>query len=126
MVQAAQVHEAPVTGDEILARCVHSWSVLRGTEVLVCAAIVECAPHRAKVWSVVSEAAGPHLYQISRIALQEMKKLPYTRLEATVDCEFEAGHRWMKVLGFELEAERMRLFSDDKRDHALYARIKNE
>ena len=41
----------------------------------------------------------------------------------TVDCEFEQGHRWAKMLGFTMEAERMRAYRPDGGDVALYARV---
>jgi len=45
------------------------------------------------------------------------------RIEMTVDCDFPQGHRWAKMLGFTMEAERMRGYRPDGGDCALYARL---
>jgi hypothetical protein len=46
------------------------------------------------------------------------------RIEMTVDCDFPEAHRWAKMLGFTMECERMKYYSPDGRDCALYARIR--
>jgi RimJ/RimL family protein N-acetyltransferase len=48
---------------------------------------------------------------------------PYRRIEATVDVGFKQGHRWIKMLGFELEGY-MRAYRPDGADMLLYARVK--
>jgi RimJ/RimL family protein N-acetyltransferase len=47
----------------------------------------------------------------------------FKRVEAYVDANFEAGHRWITMLGFEREGY-MRAFSPLGDDAVLYARIK--
>lgn len=80
---------------------------------------------RAYVWSLISkDVKVSNFLAVHAHAKAFIAGLPFRRLEAGVDCDFEAGHRWAEALGFELEAGRMRAFQVDGRDCALYARVK--
>ncbi|NBN64127.1 hypothetical protein [Pannonibacter tanglangensis] len=79
--------------------------------------------NRAICWALLGENAGPYFVQIHRAVQRFLKVQPYRRLECTVAADFHAGHRWARMLGFHLEAERMRAFDAAGKDHALYARI---
>jgi len=86
--------------------------------------VVELWDNRALLWSFIDRRAGPHFISVHRATKMFLETLPYRRIEAECDCEFAAGHRWLKKLGFEMEAPRMRAFRIDGGDSALYARVK--
>lgn len=93
-------------------------------KVLACMGWIRIAPGRSAVWAYVDRDAGKHFRGIHRLAQQVVASVKDRRVEAEVDCDFEQGHRWMKLLGFDCEAPRMRAASSNGGDMALYARVK--
>jgi len=61
---------------------------------------------------------------VHRLVHYVLDNCPLRRVEAYVDFEFEPGHRWARMLGFKLEAPRMKCHRPDGGDSALYARIR--
>lgn len=103
-----------------------AFTALDGEVVLGCGGAAELWPGRACVWSLLSESAGPHMMAITRAVRGFILQLPHRRIEALVDCDFEAGHRWARLLGFKCETPLgMRSFTPDGRDVCLYARVQN-
>jgi len=92
--------------------------------VVACAGILPQWEGRAVTWAYLDERAGEHMTALHRAVKRYLDACPIRRIEATVDCEFEAGHRWARMLGFQLECERMRAYRADGGDSALYVRIK--
>lgn len=89
-------------------------------------AIALCAPlweGRAEATMLISKDAGKHFKFIHKRIVEIMDNLDYRRYEATVDIGFKEGHRWMKLLGFEIEGY-MRKYRPDGADMVLYARVK--
>jgi len=102
-----------------------SFTALDGDEVLCCAGIVTMAEGRGVAWAYRSQNIGHRMVSVTRAARKHMIGVcKHFRIEMHVDCDFEAGHRWAKMLGFEKECDRMRAFTPDKRDCALYAMVK--
>jgi RimJ/RimL family protein N-acetyltransferase len=66
---------------------------------------------------------GRYLVSIHREAQKFLERMPFRRIEAHVDVGFEQGARWMKMLGFELEAYK-RAFRPDGADMLEFVRIK--
>jgi RimJ/RimL family protein N-acetyltransferase len=71
---------------------------------------------------LISEAAGQHFFMIHKAVRRALLFHNYRRVETAVASDFEQGHRWMSMLGFEREG-RMRAFTPDGRDCDLYARV---
>jgi len=92
--------------------------------IVACAGILPQWQNRAFGWSFIAADAGRHFTYIHRAVSAFLDRVPVRRIETTVDCEFAAGHRWARLLGFSLEAERMRGYRVDGGDCALYARVK--
>ena len=92
---------------------------------LVCCGAVEHWQDRAYVWTFLSDKITPRNFRSvhawGRLFLAE---LPFRRIEASVDVDFDAGHRWVLSFGFKLEAPRMQCFDPAGRDHSLYALVK--
>lgn len=93
---------------------------------LACAGAQEYWPGRALVWSFLSAEVDRRTFLLLHTeAKRFLEGLPMRRLEAAVDVNFEAGHRWVKALGFELEAPLMRKFHVDGRDVSGYALVRS-
>ena len=79
--------------------------------------------NRATAFALLSDDSGPHFKAIHSAVVEFLDNAPYRRIEATVDVGFKQGHRWIKMLGFELEGY-MRAYRPDGAVMLLYARIK--
>ena len=93
-------------------------------KVMACAGLHVYWPGRAEAWAYVSKEAGPHMVAITRAVKAFLKLHDDKRIEAVVDLEFADGLRWIQLLGFELEAPKMRRYAPGGRDCALYALVK--
>jgi RimJ/RimL family protein N-acetyltransferase len=79
--------------------------------------------NRALAWTLISDSAGPHFRNIHKAVLRMLEVSDFRRIEANVDVGFEAGERWMKLLGFKYEGY-LTAFRPDGADMLMYARIK--
>ena len=80
---------------------------------------------RGMAWAYISKHAMAHSFIPVHKAVKRFLDQCYLhRIEMTVDCEFAEGHRWAHMLGFRLEAVRMRGYRPDGGDCALYARVR--
>lgn len=105
---------------------VEAYTALIDGEPIAIAGLIELWPGRAMAWSFLGEKAGPHMLALTRVIGRFLKMCEHARIEAYVDPTFEAGHRWMELLGFERETPgAMRRFTPDGRDQTLYARVKH-
>lgn len=59
---------------------------------------------RWQIWSVMGENSGRWMFQLTKMGLAFVKSLEGHRIDATVEADFKAGHRWMRMLGFAPEA----------------------
>jgi RimJ/RimL family protein N-acetyltransferase len=91
--------------------------------VVGCSGVVEQWENRAIAWALLSDWSGKHFVKIHKAVKRFLDSTDYRRIEAFVDAEFEQGHRWVNMLGFEREGY-MRSFNPDGRDAVLYARIR--
>ena len=92
--------------------------------IVVCSGIVPIWMGRAMAWAYLAPDAGQHFLAIHREVKRFLDNCYLQRIEATVDIDFEQGHRWMKLLGFKLEAPCMRAYRPDGGNCSLYARIR--
>lgn len=90
------------------------------------AGIVMCHPQRALSWALLSAMGPQQFLPVHRGVKAFLDRQTIRRIEANVDVSFPQGHRWIRALGFELEAPRMRAYSPEGRDYALYSRINEE
>lgn len=101
-----------------------AFSALVGDTVIGCAGVVPVWAGRAVAWSLLAWNVGPHFVHVHRAVARFLDQCEFRRVEISVDCEFAEGHRWARLLGFEMEAERMRGYRPDGGDCALYARVR--
>jgi hypothetical protein len=101
-----------------------SYTAIDGGEVVACGGLGEVWPGRAMAWSLLSENIGRRILGVTRAARALIDTSPYQRVEIEVAVDFEQGHRWAKMLGFQLEAPVMRKVLLDGSDASLYAKVK--
>ena len=111
-------------GFEYMVRDHFAISGWLGPKCLMAAGIVGLYKHRAVAWALVGADAGPYLRQLTNKVRDALDISPYQRIEMLVDYQFDAGHRWAKMLGFEVEAEKMRMSGFYGNDETMYVRIK--
>lgn len=92
-------------------------------QILAIAGVEPQWENRAIAFALISGAAGPYFRAIHSAVAAFLDHTPYRRIEATVDVGFEQGHRWIKMLGFEIEGY-MKAYRPDGADMLLYARVR--
>lgn len=125
-LQPAQAYCQSQITPEVLADVaeLEAYTALVDGEPVAIAGLIEMWPGRAIAWSFVGANAGPHMVRITRAVERFLGLCEHRRIEAYVDPNFEAGHRWMRLLGFDRETPGvMRAFTPDGRDQVLYARV---
>lgn len=102
----------------------NSYTALYDGVPIGAAGIIHQWTGRSLAWAFISNT-GPQMFLPFHRAVKHFLDGCYVqRIEMTVDCDFPAAHRWARMLGFKMEAERMRHYSPDGRDCSLYARIR--
>lgn len=97
-----------------------AFAAITPERVLCCAGLLRVHDGRAVAWALLGNDIAPFLRGIHRATLRLFRLSGYRRIETTVERDFEQGHRWARLLGFEVEAECMAGFGEDGRDHTLY------
>ena len=100
-----------------------AWTAEDEGRILAIAGVEPQWENRAIAFALISGAAGPYFRAIHSAVYDFLNSTPYRRIEATVDVGFEQGHRWIKMLGFEIEGY-MKAYRPDGADMLLYARVR--
>jgi hypothetical protein len=101
-----------------------SFSILDGDEVLFVGGVLHAWEGRGIAWCFLAADIGTRFTGVHRHVKRYFELMDYPRIEAQVQLYFEQAHRWMKMLGFELECPRARAFFPDGSDAAFYAKVK--
>lgn len=110
---------------EMLESSGGGFSGLVDCRVVACVGCSEVWPGRAVAWALVSKHAGRHMVPIHRAVSGYLMASKHRRIEAWVDDGFDAGSRWMEMLGFTCETPLpMQGFRPDGGACFLYARVK--
>ena len=107
---------------EALARG-DAWTAETGDRIIGCAGIVMIGLH-GTAWAMLAHDAGRFFIAIHRAVKRGLDSCPARRIEMHVDVNFEEGHRWARLLGFQQEAPRLRAWLPDGGDVSLYARVR--
>jgi hypothetical protein len=109
---------------EALGRSGWAYTGMDGDTPVGCAGVINVWQGRGICWAYLSASLSSHRFlEVHRAVSRFLETCYVQRLEMTVDCDFEQGHRWAEMLGFEMEAERMQAYRPDGGDCALYARV---
>jgi hypothetical protein len=100
-----------------------SYTAMLDNEPIGAAGIVPVWTGRAMAWSFISQTGPQNFLKCHRAVKHFLDGCFVQRLEMTVDCDHAEAHRWAKMLGFKMEAERMVAYAPDGHDVALYARV---
>jgi len=102
----------------------NSYTGVEGGKVICCGGVIPLWVGRSMMWSYLSKDAGKHIISIHNETRRFLDDCYVQRMEATVDVGFAQGHRWMRMLGFKMEASCMKAYRPDGGDCSLYARVR--
>lgn len=104
----------------------YAWSGLVDERIAGVGGILPQWRGRAVAWALISERLTAHSFLRAhhkvRTVLADAHRDGWRRIETTVDAGFDAGHRWVRALGFTPEGL-MRAYSPEGRDHVLYVHL---
>lgn len=100
----------------------NSWTAVVDGAPVVCAGTLKHWEGRHMAWAYLARESGPHMLWITREVKQRLAAVS-GRIEMTVLASFLAGHRWARLLGFEIETPLMRRYGPDRADHVGYVRF---
>ena len=105
-----------------------SYSLINNGVTLGCGGILHKWGSVALCWTWISEMGPKNFIRFHREAVEcvETALEHYDRLELYVKAGFTEGHRWAKILGFQLEVPNMKKALQDGSDAALFVRIAGE
>ncbi len=92
-----------------------------GEKILGIGGIVLSHDERGEAWGIVAPGVRSEFIKIHRAVKGYLAVATLRRIEAVVHTDYAPGHRWVKALGFELEAPCMKAHSLQGKDAALYA-----
>ncbi len=101
----------------------NSWTGVADGEIVACAGTIRLWQGRYQAWAHMSEKTGKHMRWLTREVRRNLDGLK-GRIEMTVQHDFEAGHRWAKLLGFTVETPLMPKFGPDGSAHTGYVRFR--
>lgn len=91
--------------------------------IVFCGGAIELTHRSGLMWAVLSPLAREHMLRLHRATGRYIDTLRYERLEATVEKGFDAGCRWLTLLGFALEGESPG-YGDQGETHLRYGRVR--
>lgn len=104
---------------QVLAQSAPAVSAVVDEQIIGSAGIVVQSTDAGFLWGAISQDAGPYFIQLHRAACRLLATPKLQRIEAVTEIDFEAGRRWLELLGFECEGR----FSKDGangEDHFRY------
>lgn len=100
------------------------YSVLKNGNPIAILGVFEIWEGRGEGWAFFTKNNTEYFPRIIRAAKRFMKGAPYRRIEATVRCNFEEGHRMMRLLGFNCERYEMLGYGPTGEPYSAYALVK--
>jgi hypothetical protein len=126
-VQGRQVDEFMLWPPGALSRLLEhgeGFAGVRDEEVLAVAGVVRIWPGRWQAWAFVGGAVGPAGFlAVHRAVLGYLERSDAPRIEASCEQDFDAAHRWLRMLGMQLETPAgMRAYLPNGAAASLYSR----
>lgn len=101
----------------------NSWTLLADGKVTICGGTFVLWPGRHQGWTYLNAHTGRHMLSTTRKVKELMKLAGPGRIEMTVRADFTKGHRWAKMIGFEVETPVLRAFGPEGEDHVGYVKF---
>lgn len=103
-----------------------TFSILSEGRAIMVGGIAEYWPGRGELWAFVDHTCGRQFVGVHRKVANfvDVCQKQFRRIEAAVLVDFMPAHRWVRMLGFRLEAERLEAYSMDGQDYSLYSRVR--
>jgi len=80
------------------------YTALADGHILGCGGVFMHAPHIGRAWALLSKLSGPRLRYLTRCVRTYLTMFDMPpRLETLVRHDYDAGRRWVELLGFTLE-----------------------
>lgn len=89
---------------------------------LFCGGTLQHWPGRHMAWALIDAKAAPHMLFVTRATRKFFGNVS-GRIEFTVRCDFPAGHKFAKLLGFEVETPLLKAYGPEGEDHVGYVRF---
>lgn len=102
------------------------YAVLMDGRPVIAGGVIEMHQGRGLLWCVMAQDAGRVLRRLTRLVqlyISLLTSVQYHRLELTTQADFKPANRWAALLGFNNEGL-MRGYGPDKKDHYLWARVR--
>lgn len=91
---------------------------------IACFGVYEQWSGNGNAWAILDKRyMKQHMTSVHKWALAYLRAVAIPRIEALVQTDFAEGHRWLKLLGFKLEAAEMKKYYPNGKSASLYARI---
>lgn len=100
------------------------FTVLIDGHPVACAGAQEFHPGRAEIWALLSRESRVLMRPMTRAAIGWFEQCQYARLEINVATDFDAGHRWARMLGFRQEGPEKPAYARDGGSVISYVRLK--
>lgn len=91
-------------------------------DVLACGGPIEQWPGRTIAWMCFSKNSGQYMLRIVRFVKLVLEGI-VGRVEMSVVKNYEVGHRWAKLLGFEVETPCLKAYGVNGEDHVGYVKF---
>lgn len=102
----------------------YAHTVVVDGKIVACGGVTEYWPGRGEAWAVLDPECRREFILIHKVVGRYFQLCSIRRIEAAVDVDFTPGHRWIRALGFQLEAKRLRAFLPDGKDASFYSLVR--
>jgi hypothetical protein len=132
-VQAAQrqlcgsYDERIALGQSLRLHSPKAFTIREGADgpVLFCGGAGQAHSRHATLWSAFDQGAGKWLRAIDRCTRRFLARLEHVRVDTIVRADHEEGHRWVLMLGFELEGPVLTDYFEDGGGACIYRLNRN-
>lgn len=128
MMIALQPHQRALTAEvatpqyaEQLAAHGEAYTVAADGDVVAVIGLIHQWDGCSRAYAFMGENAGRHMLSITRQVRDYLARCKVRRIEAAVQDDFTAGHKWAKALGFRVEGQMRKYWNEH--DALLYARV---
>lgn len=101
-----------------------NWTIALDGTPLMCGGTLMQWPGRHIAWAYLNQHTGKHMHYITRRTREYVARAK-GRVEITVRADYEKGHRWAKMLGFNEELF-LTAFGPQGEDHIGYVMFNKE